>query len=310
MNQFNSHDPIGCPDAELLAAWSEGGLGAGERSRLEEHAATCGRCQAQLAALARMAAADAHRVPREKRLRLWPWLVPAAGAAAAVTVWVMVQQVPRTPERNQQAPQVLAREEADKPMAVPAPIAPAPIAPAPITPAPITPIAPAPANPAARQKVGALAKEERRDRLASPKKSLEGGDAAREAPAAAAPAAPPAALSEALQSRAARAADASAIGGLVVQRSPEGGVTWESQSGGISAQLTAGASPSPSIIWLVGKDGLVLLSTDSRSWKRVPFPESVDLAGIEASSDTTATVTTADARIFATADGGLTWQRK
>jgi photosystem II stability/assembly factor-like uncharacterized protein len=107
-----------------------------------------------------------------------------------------------------------------------------------------------------------------------------------------------------------RRVNAFEIRGLVVHRSPEGRVTWEAAREGISAQLTAGASPSPSVIWLVGKGGLVLLSTgDGSTWRRLPFPESADLTAIEASSDTTAIVTTADGRTFGTSDGGVTWTR-
>jgi photosystem II stability/assembly factor-like uncharacterized protein len=60
----------------------------------------------------------------------------------------------------------------------------------------------------------------------------------------------------------------------------------------------------------VGRGGLVLLSTDGRSWRRLRFPEAIDLTGIDASSATTAAITTVDARVFTTSDGGETWQRK
>jgi hypothetical protein len=284
MNELDRHDSIGCPDAEMLAAWSDGGLRSDERLRLEEHAATCARCQAQLAALARTAAVAGHDVAREKRVRLWPWLVPAAGAVAAVAVWVIVQPPPRTSEPEQPARQVQARDEADTPAAAPA--APPPVEEkrfeSPQTSAPQ-------ANRALERSVDALAKRERSDRGA-----------------------PPAAVSESAPmsaTAAARAADATGVGNLVVRRSPEGQVTWEGHQG-IYQQLIAGASPSPSVIWLVGKGGLILRSTDGGSWHRLPFPESIDLTGVDATSATSATVTSADARVFTTADGGATWHRK
>ncbi len=301
MNHLDSHDRIGCPDAEMLAAWSDGGLRAEERARVENHAAACGRCQAHLAALARTADVEAPATPRASVLRLWPWLVPTAGAAAAVTIWLIVQPPAPVPAPRQQTPQVAARDEAGTRAAIPAP------APEPDE-APRLQSAPARSTLARRtteKKLEARA-DERRDRVVSPKPST-GTGAANEAPTA-----PPASpvLQERITISAARADDASAIGGLAVHRSPEGRVTWESQPAGISAQLTAGASPSPPVIWLVGRGGLVLLSIDGRSWRRLRFPEAIDLTGIDASSATTAAITTVDARVFTTSDGGETWQRK
>ena len=97
--------------------------------------------------------------------------------------------------------------------------------------------------------------------------------------------------------------------GGAVQRSADGGATWQMQNTGVSQTLSAGSSPSPSVCWLVGPAGIVLLSTDGRTWKRVAFPEAVPLAAIRATDAETATVTTADGREFVTDDGGRTWSR-
>jgi photosystem II stability/assembly factor-like uncharacterized protein len=94
-----------------------------------------------------------------------------------------------------------------------------------------------------------------------------------------------------------------------VQHSTDGGSTWEMQSTGVTAMLTAGTSPAPSICWLVGREGTVLLSTDGRSWRRLAFPEATDLASILATDDKSATVTASDGRVFRTTDGGQTWTR-
>ncbi len=94
-----------------------------------------------------------------------------------------------------------------------------------------------------------------------------------------------------------------------VQRSSDGGATWEALATGVPADLTAGAAPSSSVVWLVGRAGTVLLSTDGRRWQRVPFPEAVDVTAVTAIDARTATVTTADGRRFSTADGGLTWHQ-
>jgi photosystem II stability/assembly factor-like uncharacterized protein len=98
-----------------------------------------------------------------------------------------------------------------------------------------------------------------------------------------------------------------AAGGQV-ERTTNGGTTWESVPTGIAADLTAGASPSRLVCWLVGRGGTVLLTTDGRTWRRVAFPEMTDLANIQAASARMATVTGADRRVFRTSDGGLTWQ--
>jgi photosystem II stability/assembly factor-like uncharacterized protein len=94
-----------------------------------------------------------------------------------------------------------------------------------------------------------------------------------------------------------------------VQRSSDGGSTWQTQQTGVSVTLIAGASPSPSVCWLVGPAGIVLLSADGRSWRRVAFPEETDLVKVEATDDKTATVASLDGRAFTTDDGGVTWKR-
>lgn len=94
-----------------------------------------------------------------------------------------------------------------------------------------------------------------------------------------------------------------------VQRSADGGSTWRTEVTGTTETLTAGASPSPSVCWLVGISGTVLLSTDGRSWRRLTFPEVVDLRSVSATDNETATVTTVDGRAFVTTDGGQTWSR-
>jgi len=92
----------------------------------------------------------------------------------------------------------------------------------------------------------------------------------------------------------------------MVQRSIDGGATW-TQSTRASVAPTAGASPSPLVCWLVGPQGLVLLTTDGTSWKRLAFPEAIALTRVQASDEKTATVTAANGRTFSTTDGGVTW---
>jgi photosystem II stability/assembly factor-like uncharacterized protein len=98
------------------------------------------------------------------------------------------------------------------------------------------------------------------------------------------------------------------VAGTTVERSTDGGVTWQSQSTGAPVRLTAGVAPSSTTCWLVGAGGVVLVSQDGQRWQRVAFPEAIDLTAIRAINGSNATVTAADGRVFSTTDGGKTWQ--
>ena len=98
------------------------------------------------------------------------------------------------------------------------------------------------------------------------------------------------------------------IVGATVSRTSTGGRIWTEQFTGTATTLRAGSSPAPAICWLVGAAGVVLLSTDGETWRRLPFPEpSADLVQVTAVDGTTATVTAADGRVFRTTDSGRTW---
>jgi len=96
----------------------------------------------------------------------------------------------------------------------------------------------------------------------------------------------------------------------LLQHSTDGGATWEPQQTNILVELTAGYSPQPSVCWMVGRAGTVLLTIDNRTWRRVSFPERVDLVAVTATDKDTATVTTRDGAKFSTSDGGVTWDRE
>jgi photosystem II stability/assembly factor-like uncharacterized protein len=95
----------------------------------------------------------------------------------------------------------------------------------------------------------------------------------------------------------------------VVLHSVDGGSSWETQQTGVSVALTAGASPSPSVCWLVGSGGTVVLSTDGHSWQPIAFPQKIDLVSVRAIDDKAAVVSAADGRAFSTSDRGVTWSR-
>jgi hypothetical protein len=96
-------------------------------------------------------------------------------------------------------------------------------------------------------------------------------------------------------------------GGGSVERSEDGGVSWQRQFPDVGSQFTAGSAPSDTICWLVGRRGVIVLTTDAKDWKRIPPPTSADFVAIAAQGLSTATVTTADGRKFLTGDGGLHW---
>jgi photosystem II stability/assembly factor-like uncharacterized protein len=96
----------------------------------------------------------------------------------------------------------------------------------------------------------------------------------------------------------------------IVDRSTDGGSTWRSQPTEVAVTPIAVASPAPLVCWLVGPGGTVLLSIDGDSWRRLAFPETVDLIAVRAASGTAASVTAIDGRTFQTRDAGVTWIRQ
>ena len=326
-----------CPDADTLAAWSEGVLTAGELAGVEAHAADCARCQAHLAAILRMMPAEPPQSAIQSAIRnlqsgvraalTGRWLVPVTAAAAALALWIWVQPRPvpathdsaatrqaRTPDAESSAPGAAPpARAAAPPVRADAPMARA----AEPSPRVAAPPAIADASPPALQEksaTGANAAERRREQ------SADSGLGVRSSAPAAAPAAPASATAAA---RAPAFADLAAprsleivspdpvirwrASGSVIQRSTDAGATWQPQSSAVDAVYTAGASPQPSVCWLVGRRGVVLLSADGQTWRRLSFPEAVDLVAITASSASSASVTTADGRVLTTADAGATW---
>jgi hypothetical protein len=94
-----------------------------------------------------------------------------------------------------------------------------------------------------------------------------------------------------------------------VERSVDGGLSWQTQTTGVNAVLVAGVAPSSTVCWLVGSRGVVLKTTDSgQTWTRVPFPEEIDLVGVVADDERVATVTAAGGRQLRTTDGGRGWR--
>ncbi|HEX7795319.1 MAG TPA: hypothetical protein VF456_13245, partial [Vicinamibacterales bacterium] len=98
------------------------------------------------------------------------------------------------------------------------------------------------------------------------------------------------------------------ISGIMLQRSVDAGSTWNVVATVTDVELTAVASPSPDVCWVVGRFGRVLRTTNGRTFSRVTFPETIDLSAVQATSAQSATVTARDGRKFTTTDGGANWQ--
>ena len=332
-----------CLDAETLGAWAEGGLGENGVAMVEAHLSECARCQRIVAVLGKLPAA----APQLHRSWWWQWgvdlrwFVPLAAGATAVALWVAVpgregpqSVVPlQAPEQSavggpqaaadSRQPAVDSRQStvgSRQSVASSPPLA------AEVTPA----AAPAPqvAGGVSEKAVDAVAeRRDARNEAESPRAFADSVGRVTERVAAAPPAAPSAAAAaEVLAGRTdtfALGRQASVIGQEVVSPTPlvrwrvgprgliqysaSGGAAWEQLSADVAADLTAGASPSSTVCWVVGRAGTVLLTVDGRRFDRRPFPTNVDLTAVRATDARTAVVTTADGRAFSTSDGGSTW---
>ncbi len=95
--------------------------------------------------------------------------------------------------------------------------------------------------------------------------------------------------------------------GVAISRSSDGGRSWQPQFSATSGDLLAASAPDEATCWAVGRDGLVMVTTDAVHWETRPFPEKADLTGITARDIRTATLKTRDGRRFTTTDGGASW---
>jgi len=100
----------------------------------------------------------------------------------------------------------------------------------------------------------------------------------------------------------------SADGGFV-ERSPDGGATWEGEPlPGTSGEIDAGSSPTPKICWLVGSGGTIFMTKDATNWTKIAPPVLADFSAVSAKDASNATVTAADGRQFQTTDAGKHWK--
>jgi hypothetical protein len=298
-----------CLDAETVAAWFDGTLTAARQREAESHASTCTRCQAVLAT---MAQTEPVAMPRRRGLSLLRWFAPALVAATAVLVWINVAR--RSADVRTIPSDVASTDQAT---AVPAP---------PLN-APQTSrmaASPVPSGKALEKSAGSAAVNE-------PAGKVPTAERLQTVPALAAPSAAPAngaaqeprmkdEPTDRLLQRDARMTLSTplavrSVDGSLWRIAPDGtvghsndnGTTWREQRLESPARLLAGSSPSLNVVWFAGADGIVVVTTDGVSWRWRSLPEHVDLTGISALDEKTATVTTRDGRRFVTHDAGLTW---
>jgi hypothetical protein len=102
------------------------------------------------------------------------------------------------------------------------------------------------------------------------------------------------------------------IAGTTLEVSADGGATWSPATGVTPAELadvTSGASPGRGASWLVGRGGLVLVTTDERRFVRTSPPAPALLIGVEPQDGAIAEVRAADGRAWRTVNMGRTWMQ-
>ena len=315
-----------CLDAETLAAWEDNALDAAQMAALELHVSNCVRCQSMAAAMARGTQAPGTLAPGTLAPRsLWSWwLAPIAAATAAVTLWMVV------PQQQQIATAPPARDEVAAPSA---PKADAPVpteqkqqakpearqdAPKDRVQAP----AAAPfAEPANRRERQALNDADKNKAEAGKRPSEEKLGATADAVAAAPSATPPAPSAQGMLQKNARLASTPAeivspnstrscrIVPAGIEFSTDQGASWIPVRANPNETLTHGVSPSGTICWLIGRNGVVLVTADGSIFAKVDLPVRVDVASITATDARSATVTTVDGRTFRTDDSGRNWRQ-
>ena len=92
-----------------------------------------------------------------------------------------------------------------------------------------------------------------------------------------------------------------------MERSEDGGAKWKDKVPRRNANYTAGSAPSANVCWLVGRDGIILLTQDSKHWQTIPPPVQASFVAVVARDAWTATVTTADGHKFTTTNQGESW---
>jgi len=329
-----------CPDAEVLAAFSEDSLSTPDRQEVELHLAACVSCQAHVAALIRTEGIRPEVTrPATSWWLDWRWLAPLATTSVVLlAVWavdpasigdsgVEMEKTAPAPldtdagnelrESRDAASELLearnaVRREQEN----------------------IVARGRVPSHEAAAESDTARAREE--VAAPAPQARQVAGDplpppadtALADAPSRSAPAerrlddlARLSSTASPLRNRASTqsagfvittsdetaAWRATGEGGL--EHSSDRGVTWTRQLESTGSELTAGSAPSGSVCWLVGRNGTILRTTDGgASWNRIEAPLQSDIGGVTATDGQTVVVEFSDGQAFVSANGGSTWR--
>ena len=290
-----------CLDAETLAAWVDGGLSGAELRMVQTHVADCARCQSLVGAMARTEAAVPQPEAPHTTRRWLAWVVPLAAAATAVVIWTTM------PARNSLTTPPVTTESART--AVAPPTQPEVVA--------SPELIPEKSERAAENKPESPARPqptESRDQLAervavAPPQEAKTQEANTDV-AAAPPAASPETAAAPSAARAQTGIGGGRVAGLLASAQNLCGPNSTLTPPGVTTPLNAGSSPSPNVCWIVGRLGVVLLTTDGRTWRGITFPVMTDLSSVTATDARNATVVTADGHAFTTVDGGMTWTAK
>jgi hypothetical protein len=304
-----------CLEPETIAAWLGGSLSATDRAAVEAHAAACDRCQAIVAAT--MLSEPPAVKETSLRAPFIRWVAPLALAEAALLAWMIIAprhgQIPAAPLVDSEP--AIARAE----------------------PPPEAFAAAPPAEAQAKVRANLKAKERLRDErpaaVAAPPPATPSAsahlekradlDAKTNADAGARPALEAAQRTpeQTMRQTAAIAAPVltmtspdPAVRWRVmppghVERTVDGGATWTPQEIGDAVTIRAGRSVSTDVAWLVGDAGVVLVTSDGRTWQRRNIGDALALVDVTPTDARTATVTAADGRRFTTRDGGVNWIR-
>jgi len=320
-------DPAQCVDPETLAAWTDGALRSADAAAVERHVADCHRCQMILATFVRAEpAADVHDAWWQR----WHvrWLVPIATAATVAALWMVVPADKARESKDmafKQSPSVNATAETSQESRREATAQPP--APSLQDAAPPSAAAGRPASRADRTNRDASQNALRKAERFAARDEQRSFDALAPPPPADTQTAPRS-LAENAGVAARRPAEEQnrqasldivspsgserwrIVAETRIERSTTAGASWDAVALPEPVRLTAGHSPGASVAWLVGRGGSIYVTTDGTRFSRVPFTESTDLIAVLAINDNEATVTTADGRLFHTADRGLTWTRR
>lgn len=268
--------------AEALAAWAEGRLAAAEAATVETHLSSCVSCQEMLAVFART---DLQNVESgfsrtssaafHRSWFRWRWAVPVAVAATAAAIWVAVPNDPGEDEFERTVAPAI-EERAAAPARPASADSSAPLPPEKST----TPVE-------SRRDAAGSGFEDRAEKQASSANERD-QDLKREAPPAAAeaaraPDAPP--PSEQARLRSETFIDAQRQAAITEATSPDPLVRWR----------------------IIPPARLERSTDGGNTWEPVSLPQPINLAAVRAPSATTAIVTAADGRQFRTDDQGRTW---